>query len=294
MNSSKAIKKLSTSWNLKQLMQRHPLFFFFFMAFLFSWIVLIPYILSQWNILPNKEYYKIFFTLNPFAGPTLSAFIMNHILGNKERSLNFKKRIKQVRVGWQWYLFILLGVPAAFLLGIIVLPGAINSFRGFPSSLFATYLVNFIVIFFLGGPLGEEIGWRGFALPIMQSRYGTLKATLLLGVLWTFWHLPHFLTSAQRGGPGTSLSIFYINLPIFFLMVMSLTIIFTWVFNHTKGSLFIAILLHTSINTFGVIQPYFSAPIVISTDLPIMIGSVIVAVLILILTRGRLGDPSNT
>ena len=110
------------------------------------------------------------------------------------------------------------------LLGIIILPGALASFRGLPSSFLNTYIIYFIVIFFGGGPLGEEIGWRGFALPRMQTRYGALRATLLLGILWTFWHLPHFLTTAQRGGPGSSSSIFYINLPIFFLMVMSITV----------------------------------------------------------------------
>jgi hypothetical protein len=109
------------------------------------------------------------------------------------------------------------------------------------------------------------------------------------GCLVDLLALPHFLTSAQRGGPGTGLSIFYSNLPIFFLMVMALTIIFTWVFNHAGGSLFIAILLHASINTFGSVQPLFSAPIVTGTYLPFLIGLGALGLLILVLTRGRLG-----
>lgn len=282
MNYRQSSSNLS---NLKKFMQQHPLFSFFFMTYAFSWITLIPYILSEWSILPHISVYKIFFAINPFVGPTLAAYIMNHITGGN----NLRKRLKQFRVGWQWYVFILLGIPAVLLFGIIILPGAITSFRGLSSSFFVSYPLSFIAIFFLGGPLGEEIGWRGYALPRMQSRFGALRATLLLGVLWTFWHLPHFLTSAQRGGPGTGLSIFYINLPIFFLMVMDITIIITWVFNHTKGSLFIAILLHTSINTFGTVQPYFSAPIVTSTDLPFLIGFSILALIILIMTRGSLG-----
>ena len=69
-----------------------------------------------------------------------------------------------------------------------------------------------------------------------------------------------------------------------------MAIIFTWVFNHTRGSLFIAILLHASINTFGVVvMPLFAAPIVNSTDLASLIGVVVPALLIVILTRGRLG-----
>jgi uncharacterized protein len=280
----------SESIKLKKFMKRHPLFSFFFMAYAFSWVVLIPFILSEWSILPKTKAYSIFFILNPFAGPTLAAYIMNRISGEKDVLRNMRRRLSQVRAGWQWYIFILLGIPAIVFLGVISLPGALSSFNGLPSSFFVSYPIYFILIFFGGGPLGEEIGWRGYALPIMQCRYGALKATLLLGVLWTFWHLPHFLTSAQRGGPGTGLSIFYINLPIFFLMVMAITVIFTWVFNHTQGSLFIVVLLHASINTFGsLMQPRFSASIVTSTDFAFIIGFCILAILILIFTHGKLG-----
>jgi hypothetical protein len=103
-------------------------------------------------------------------------------------------------------------------------------------------------------------------------------------------HLPDFLTSAQRSGPGTNfVTLFTINFPIFFLMVMSLAVIFTWVFNHTGGSVFIAILMHTSINTFGIVQPLFTAPSMTSTDLFMGIAVLVPALLIIILTRGRLG-----
>jgi membrane protease YdiL (CAAX protease family) len=71
---------------------------------------------------------------------------------------------------------------------------------------------------------------------------------------------------------------------------MALAIIFTWVFNHTGGSVFIALLLHAVFNTFaGAVQPLFSAPIVTGTDLPFLIGSAMLAILIVILTRGQLG-----
>ena len=279
----------SLSKNLQQFMRQHPLFSFFFMAYAFSWIMLIPYILSQWNVLPDTQLFQIFFVLNPFVGPTLSAYIMNRITEGKAGLLNMRQRLRLLNVGLHWYAFILLGIPIMMLLGIIILPGVLASFQGLPSSFLITYIIYFIVIFFGGGPLGEEIGWRGFALPRMQARYGALRATLLLGILWTFWHLPHFLTTAQRGGPGSSSSIFYINLPIFLLLVMSITVIMTWVFNHTNGSIFIAILLHASINTFCMVVSLFSAPIVTSTDLPVAIGLGALAIAIFIFTRGKLG-----
>lgn len=189
-----------------------------------------------------------------------------------------------------WYALIVVGIPALMLLGIAVLPGALASFRGFPSFFVASYLVSFVIIAIGGGPLGEEIGWRGYALPRMQSRYGALRANLLLGVLWTFWHLPDFLTSAQKGGSTTGVSAFAIGLPIFFLEVMALTFIFAWVFNHTGGSVFIAVVLHASYNTFGnAVQPLFFAPITAGTDMPFVVGMAILSVPIVMLTRGQLG-----
>jgi membrane protease YdiL (CAAX protease family) len=276
--------------SLRAVMARRPLFSFFTMAYAFSWITLVPFILSEWGILPPAGIWKVFFVLNPFTGPTLAAFIMVRITEGKAGWQAMRRRIRQAHAGWKCYLFILVGVPAVILLGILALPGAAASFTGVTPAFFARYPFLFVLVFFGGGPLGEEIGWRGFALPRLQARYGALRASLILGVLWTFWHLPHFLTSAQRGGPGSGLSLLYVNLPIFFVLVMSLTMIFTWIFNRTGGSVFIAILLHTSINAFGTaVVALFPARIVNGSDLPFALSLSALALAILVLTRGRLG-----
>jgi membrane protease YdiL (CAAX protease family) len=95
---------------------------------------------------------------------------------------------------------------------------------------------------------------------------------------------------AQRGGPGTGFtSLLTINFPIFFVMVMAMAVIFTWVFNHTGGSVFIAILLHTSINAFGTAMALFKSPVVTTTDVAVCIAVVVPALLIVLFTRGRLG-----
>jgi len=170
-----------------------------------------------------------------------------------------------------------------------LMPGALASFTGLSPAFLIGYPINFIAIFFLGGPLGEEIGWRGFALPRMQARWGALKASLLLAVLWTVWHLPHFLTSAQRGGPDAGLAPFYTQLPVFFVLLAALSIIFTWVYNHTRSSVFMAILLHASINTLSIALPLFPVPAVADSDLSVALGWGILALLILVFSRGRLG-----
>lgn len=289
MEASKApIRSADTSGGLRRLMQKRPLFFFFLIAYAFSWILSVPAVFSAWGVLPPAVF-AVFFTIKSF-GPFVAAYVMVGVVEGSEGVRRLRRSLRQVRAGWQWYAFILLGIPALLLLGIAVLPGALASFKGIPPYFLVSYAVTFIIIFFGGGPLGEEPGWRGFALPRMQPRFGPLRGTLLLGVLWVFWHLPDFLTVAQRGGPGANVvALLAVNFPIFFVMVMAMAVIFTWVFNHTRGSVFIAILLHTSINAFGTALVLFKAPIVTSTDLCICVAVAVPALLIACLTRGRLG-----
>jgi membrane protease YdiL (CAAX protease family) len=288
METSQSSRRSTTALgNLQQVMRQHPLFFFFLIAYAFSWIMVIPYVFQQWGILHGD--FRIIFVMKSF-GPFLAASIMLRVLEGKAGWLPLRRSIVQWHAGWQWYLFSLLGIPALFLLAIAVLPGTLASFQGVPPNFAMGYLGAFVLTLLGGGPLGEEPGWRGFALPRMQPRYGPLRGTLLLGVLWACWHLPDFLTDAQRGGPGTNfITLLTINFPIFLLMMIAMSVLFTWVFNHTGGSVFMAILLHASINTFGLVVALFTAPSVTNTDLAICIGVMVPALLILILTRGRLG-----
>jgi len=288
METSKASNQSTAgSGSLRQAMRKHPLFFFFLMAYAFSWIISIPYVLSAWGIL--KGNFTFMFILKPFVGPTLAAIIMTGITEGKAGLLRLRNRLKQRRAGWQWYLFILLGIPALLLLGIIIQPGTLASFQGLTPALLVSYPVYFIIVFF-GVALPEEIGWRGFALPRMQPRYGPLWGTLLLGVLWCFWHLLYFLTPDHGGGPGTSFATFLTNFSIFFVMVVAIAIIFTWVFNHTRGSIFISNLAHAAIDTPQLVwYPLFLAVDETRINLANLIAFGVPALLIVILTRGRLG-----
>jgi len=272
---------------LWQAMRQHPLFFFFLMSYAFSWIILIPYVLSVWGIL--KGDYSFLYILKPFAGPTLAAIILIGIIEGKSGLLHLRDRLKQRHAGWQWYLFILLGIPALILVGLIVQPGISGSFQGMTSVILIKYLVYFVIVFF-GVALPEEIGWRGFALPRMQTRYGPLWGTVLLGILWAFWHLLFFLTPGHGGGPGTPLATYITSFSYFFLMVIAIAIIFTWVYNHTQGSIFIANLLHTAIDAPQLVWiPLFLGVNETKLNLAVLIAFGVPALLIVLLTRGRLG-----
>jgi membrane protease YdiL (CAAX protease family) len=217
------------------------------------------------------------------------------ITEGKDGVNRLRGRFRQWKVSWVWYAVTLLVIPALILIGIAVQPGALAGFKGVTPSIVIGYLVTFVVVAIGGGPLGEEPGWRGYALPRLQSSIGPLKGTLLLGLLWTFWHLPDFLTSAQGGGPGVPVTTLLVNFGLFFLLVMVIAFIFTWVFNHTGGSLLLAILAHAGVNTPQVaLVPQFPAVNTTILNTAVLIGFGAAAVLILVVTRGRLGLGSGS
>ena len=88
----------------------------------------------------------------------------------------------------------------------------------------------------------EEIGWRGFALPRLLERWNAFTASLILGVVWALWHLPYFFF----GMPYSFL--------IYALYLLAVSVLMTWIFNHTQGSLLVAVIFHFWFNMFDILQ----------------------------------------
>ena len=272
------------------LLARHPLTFYFLIAFAFSWLLEVPIALSETGtgLLPftiPTPVLALAIAAATFLGPTLSAYIMTYMTEGRIGIRRLLRRYVLWRVAFRWYLFILLGIPAIELLGAIVVPGALASFQPLTLSLVLTYPVAFVSTFILGGPLGEEPGWRGFALPRLQPLHGPLVGSIILGILWACWHLPLFWSGVWT--PPT-----IPNIVMFILMITALTIIMTWVFNNAKGSLLITMLMHASFNTFAnrIEAPLFPAPILSEYGLlPVLIGFGATALVLIAVTRGRLG-----
>jgi membrane protease YdiL (CAAX protease family) len=99
----------------------------------------------------------------------------------------------------------------------------------------------FSITLLYGGPLGEEPGWRGFALPYLQKRHSPLEASVILGFFWALWHAPLDI-SHGFGVPGLEGVVYRL------IFAIPLTLLFTFFYNRTKGSILVAILLHTSVN----------------------------------------------
>jgi uncharacterized protein len=273
------------------LLARHPLVSFFVMAYAFTWIVWVPWVLGQdgAGLLPIKIGKAASGYLNAaaiLAGPTLAAFIMTATTEGRAGVRRLLGRLVLWRVGIRWYLFALLGVPLIMLLGTMVYSGYLPKLGalGGPSYLLS-YLGTFALVVVLGGPLFEEIGWRGFALPRMERLHGPLVASLILGVLWALWHLPEFLVpswAASSGGGGV------LGITLFTLTAITFTVVITWVFNNTRASLLLAILVHASIDTFSITLGAIFPAKALASAFPLMIGFGVVAVVLIVLTRGRL------
>lgn len=153
------------------------------------------------------------------------------------------------RVGLGWYGVVLLG-PMAVYLSAVWLEAALRgttpdmavvmAHRLFgPSANLAFYVLPFFVFDALTN--GEEIGWRGYVLPRLQARHSPLAASLIIGLVWAVWHLPKFLA------PGHAVPFGW-----YLLATNAKAILFTWVYNNTRGSLLLATLFHAAINTASV------------------------------------------
>jgi hypothetical protein len=130
------------------------------------------------GLLPYRSPLRLYATIAiaSFVGPFLSAFIMTGITEEREGVGRLLRQVVLWRVGLRWYLFALMGLPAIMVLSVIFLPGALASFQGLAGVAPLPMLALFVYVFFLGGPLGEEPGWRGFALPGLQRLYGLWSA----------------------------------------------------------------------------------------------------------------------
>jgi membrane protease YdiL (CAAX protease family) len=273
------------------LLTRHPLLSYFLLAYAGTWVITVPVALSANGVgllpfgIPDGG---VFFVsaVWVFLGPTLAAFV---VTGSTEGRAGVRRLLGRYvlwRVGLKWYLVVLAGPPAVMLLVTMLLPGALASFRTFAPLSPLPLLVSFPLILAFGGALFEEGGWRGFALPRLQRLYGPLVGSLILGSLWAFWHLPLFWI-AVWGTPPTIL-----NMVLYFPTVVFMTVVFTWVFNNTRGSVLLAILLHASFDVFvGPVGQLFPAPLVTGYGgaLPMLIGLGVAAVVLVASTRGRLG-----
>lgn len=270
---------------------RHPLVSFFVLANALSWIAWIPYVLSEnglgiWHFAfpPVLGTSQILGMLpGAYLGPITSALIVTAISGGADGLRRWAARLWKWRVRWYWYAIALVGVPAALVLtGTVASGGHVAA----PSLMAVALYIPLLFLQMITTGLAEEPGWRDFALPRLQATFGPMRSAFILGPLWALWHMPLFLTE-WGGWPDAD----WTRPVAFTVFCIGFNVVMAWVFNSTGQSLPLAMLAHVSVNNFvSVIWGEMFPTVGQNLVMPAMaVGAVIAAVLVIGLTRGRLG-----
>jgi membrane protease YdiL (CAAX protease family) len=211
---------------------------YFVLAFAFTWALWVPAALEAQGLIPPLPVPAGFLAV---FGPMVAAIVVTAQEDGRAGLRSLLGRVVRWRVAPIWYAVAILGPPALTLgaIGLHVILGGPPPSPGLMIGAFPT-LVIYVAYMTLTVALGEEVGWRGYALPALQARYSALVASLILGVLWALWHLPVFFN------PDT----LYSNLPFFLWLVYAVpvAVLITWVFNSAGGSVLMAILAHAALN----------------------------------------------
>jgi membrane protease YdiL (CAAX protease family) len=175
-------------------------------------------------------------------GPTVAALLMLTLFGKRRELKDLLSRLRPRRVN----LSLLLSLP---LLPLGVLLPAVLAYALAGGRLadlqWGVLLPSFLLSILVSG-LGEELGWRGYALPRLQARHGALGASALLGLVWALWHLPAFVWTATTTGAGL-----LAEYALYALVLVAYSIILTRVYDAARGSLWPVVLLHAAITATG-------------------------------------------
>jgi uncharacterized protein len=227
-------------------LKRHSLVIGIVLMFALTW----PIDLAYSGVLPFQvpEAVAIFVGY----GLVLASLIVTGLTLGKHGVVTLLKRFLIWRVSWKWYLVAFLLKPSlqfgSVLLSALVRQTPIDFSTVYAYQIFgpSVNLALLIVPFFLFDAIanGEEIAWRGYVLPRLQAKHSALGSSLLVGVIWGFWHLPKYLSHWD-----TTTFVF------FMAGITARAVLYTWLYNNTKGSLFLTTLFHASGNTGGILLP---------------------------------------
>lgn len=177
-------------------------------------------------------------------GPPVAALAVAWATGDFDKLLG---RIRRVRVGRRWYA-VALALPPVAMAGATLLYAGVGGPVSVDrlGSVLPAYPVLVVALALVGGGQ-EEVGWRGYALPKLQATHGPLLASLAVGVAWAVWHAPLFVLGGAPSASG--------SFPLYLGTVLAFSVVFTWLFNRSGGSVPLAMLLHGGVNAGGSVIP---------------------------------------
>ena len=230
-------------------MRRRAALHFFLLAYVWSWLWWVPMV---WTLrsrgvteLGDVPAWAMLCALVGGYGPTAAALILTGRSQGRPGLKALLSRLKHWRASATVHLVIWLGPPAFLGIAMLLRPAS-TELLGEPIWCRLELIPLAIVAAIPFGPLGEELGWRGYALPRLQHRHTALSSSLLIGVAWCFWHTPLFWAPA-----GTTLSGYAVTIPAvakYLAYTCGLSILHTWIFNNSRGSVLLPVAFHTSSN----------------------------------------------
>jgi len=219
--------------------KQHSLIAFFALSYAIAWVIWILAGILAPDLLTALILVGVW-------APTVSAILLTGIISGKAGIRELLRRGLYWRVGIQWYAIVLFGIAligAAAIAIHVALGGTVPQLTIPSGQLYILLPILYLSNIFIGGPIAEEFGWRGFALPKLQARIGALYAGLLIGVIWGLWHLPFFIFLEGASVIGNIPFVWYLPL------VTAWSVMFAWIYNNTNGSVLMMILFHAAINT---------------------------------------------
>lgn len=223
-----------------------PLLWFFSLTFAVSWVCwTAATALLRWRApAASGLAAPALYLLGTFA-PALVALAMTRRADGRAATQALLRRVIEWRVGARWYLFAAGYMPAVKLSVALVHRVATGAWPRFGQE--AWYVMVAAIVFSTWVQAGEEIGWRGYALPRLSARFGLAPASVMLGIMWASWHLPLFFAPAS--------DTFGQSFPLFLLQVTALSVAAAWLYWRTGGSLLLVMLLHAAVNNTKDIVP---------------------------------------
>jgi uncharacterized protein len=214
--------------------------FFFVLTFAWSWLLgSVANYTKQ-----HSPVFSLILTITSGFGPGIAAFMTVAFFTGRNGLIAWLKNALNWRIDWRWFALAFITPPIVMLLalaihwafgGTIPLSPAVGHIP--------LAIANFGFVFLIGGPLGEEFGWRSYALPALCSKMGWRTASLIIGIIWGLWHLPWFFTT------GTAQS--HMPFITFMLNIIAGSVLFSWLFMQSKGSVLPVLIAHTSLNAFA-------------------------------------------
>jgi membrane protease YdiL (CAAX protease family) len=231
---------------------RKELVTFFLISFGWMWVLNAPRVMASYGLISIPPLLSTLLGYLAVFGPGIAAFILTRIQSDKEGCKSLWKRGWGMNFPKKWLAPAFLLMPAMGILTYLLMrlfKQAIPWEYGLPP---AMMIPIGLLIWFLGA-LPEEYGWRGYALPRLLDEHSPLVASLILGLIWGVWHLPlHFISSSTQ---------YVIPIWQYILQTVLLSVLYTWIYRGTGGSILIAGVFHAMGNITGAVFPYWTTEV---------------------------------